>query len=78
MEYYNLIFAVFHLWRLAITTLDKQSCFVIIIFAVFLQNNDSNIIFQSKWINFILEKYILEIKDLSCLTSNFLGFDFDL
>ena len=31
MKYYNLIFAVFHLWRLAITTLDKQSCFFIII-----------------------------------------------
>ena len=29
MEYYNLIFAVFHLWRLAITTLDKQSCFLL-------------------------------------------------
>ena len=27
MEYYNLFFAVFYLWRLAITTLDKQSCF---------------------------------------------------
>ena len=27
MKYYNLIFAVFHMWRLAITTLDKQSCF---------------------------------------------------
>ena len=27
MEYYNLIFAVFYLWRLAITTIDKQSCF---------------------------------------------------
>ena len=28
---------------------------------------------------FILEKYILEIKGLSCLTClNFLGFDFDL
>ena len=31
MKYYNLIFAVFHLWRLAITTLYKQSCFFIII-----------------------------------------------
>ena len=31
MEYYNLIFAVFRLWRLAITTLDKQFCFFIII-----------------------------------------------
>ena len=27
MEHYNLIFVVFYLWRLAITTLDKQSCF---------------------------------------------------
>ena len=27
MKFYNLIFAVFHLWRLAITTLYKQSCF---------------------------------------------------
>ena len=27
MEYYNLIFAIFYLW-LAITTLDKQSCFL--------------------------------------------------
>ena len=27
MKYYNLIFAVFYLWRLAITTFDKQSCF---------------------------------------------------
>ena len=29
MKYYNLIFADFHLWRLAITTIDKQSCFLI-------------------------------------------------
>ena len=29
MKYYNLIFAVFYLWRLAITILDKQSCFLL-------------------------------------------------
>ena len=29
MEYYNLIFAVFYLWRLAITTLDEQFCFLL-------------------------------------------------
>ena len=27
MKYYNLIFAVFHLWRFAITTLDKHNLF---------------------------------------------------
>ena len=45
--YNDLIFAVFHLWRLAITTLDKHSCSFIIIFAGFLPNDDSDIIFQS-------------------------------
>ena len=29
MEYYNLIIADFYLWRLAITTLDKQSYFLL-------------------------------------------------
>ena len=28
IQYYN-IFDVVHLWRLAITTLDKQSCFLL-------------------------------------------------
>ena len=86
MEYYNLIFAVFYLWRLAITTIDKQSCFFIIIFAVFLPNdkpNDISNTTSTQMDYFILryvylEKDILEIKRLNCLTSNFLGFDVDL
>ena len=87
MEYYNLIFAFFfYLWRLAITTIDKQSCFFIIIFAVFLPNdklNDKSNTTSTQLNYFILrslvylEKDIL-IKRLNCLTSNFLGFDVDL
>ena len=88
MEYYNLIFAVFYLWRLAITTLDKQSClgcFCIIIFAVFLPNDKSkynfnpNELFYPTIIGLSGKRYnLLEIKRLNCLTSNFLDFDFNL
>ena len=49
----------------------------IIIFAVFLPNDDSDIIFQSSLLCF-LEKNTLEIKTLSCFTSKFSGFEFDL
>ena len=55
----------------------------IIIFAVFPTNDESNIIpIQGNY--FVLGssvypgKYLLEITSLSCLTSNFLGFDLDL
>ena len=76
MKYYNLIFAVFHLWRLAITTLDKQSCFFIIIFAVFLRTMIPIWYFHP--VNyFIMEKNTLEIETLSCLTSKIWGFEFE-
>ena len=86
MEYYNLIFAVFYLWRLAITTLDKQSYFFIIIFAVFFTKWQIDYTTSTQMNYFILRssdylgKDILEIKRLNCLTWNFLGFDstFDL
>ena len=35
MKYYNLIFAVFYLWRLAMTTLDKQILFFIVIYNIY-------------------------------------------
>ena len=78
MKYYNLIFAVFHLWRLAITTLDKQSCFFIIIFAVFLPNDDSDIIYFHQVNYFILRKeHFRNWNTMSCLTSKIWGFEFE-
>ena len=73
---YNLVFAVFHLWRLAITTLDKQSCFYYNICGFsadrwFGYNIPIKLIILSL-------KNTLEIKTLSCLTSIFWGFEFDL
>ena len=83
MEYYNLIFAVFYLWRLAITTLDKQSCFSIIIFAVLPPNDKSNATstqFESQYMTSYLTSidtfYLVPF--LRYLTSKFLGFDLDL
>ena len=80
MEYINLIFAGCYLWRLAITTLDKHSCIFIIIFAIFLLNDDLDIIFQSSLLFYPGKEYIswLEIETLSCLTSKIWGFEFDL
>ena len=45
MEYINLISALFHLWRLAITTLDKQSCFC---YMIDCDRHDSNVIHVNK------------------------------
>ena len=77
IEYYNAIFAVFHLRPLQLLINNSVFYYNICCFST-----ERHI--QSEWIilsydhRSILEKYILEIKRLNCLTANFLGFDFDL
>ena len=64
------------MWLLANTTLDKQSCFFISIFAFFLPNDESTTIsiqmnYFVLWSSVYPGKYLLEIKGLRC-------FDFQL
>ena len=76
IEYYNFIFAVFHLLPLQFLINNP----------VFYYNNYLLSFYRTTYpikmnyfiLRSILEKYILEIERLNCLTSNFLSFDFDL
>ena len=78
IDYYNLIFAGLHLWPLQLLMNNPVFCYN----SICCFSTERHI--QSKWIilsydhRSILKKYILEIKRLICLTSNFLGFDFYL
>ena len=47
MEYYNLTFAVFYLWYLAITTLDKQS--LVFFMPIQINNDEGCLVVQKAW-----------------------------